>query len=155
MNYEEKTSIGTPDNGFGVYSPQTERCAIRISKLFGRWSDSILRVAGWCKGIFVRGLRRPNATKPARACDGVHTRSKVKGKKLWYIHVITFASMAVFIPCVVFSGFIPAVAKVILIVPLGLFTAWCMLVSFVRIMQGVTGCTDLDKMGNNIEKDNE
>nr|DAL26997.1 MAG TPA_asm: hypothetical protein [Bacteriophage sp.] len=30
-----------------------------------------------------------------------------------------------------------------------------MLVSFVRIMQGVTGCTDLDKMGNNIEKDNE
>lgn len=63
--------------------------------------------------------------------------------------------MAVFIPCVVFSGFIPAVAKVILIVPLGLFTAWCMLVSFVRIMQGVTGCTDLDKMGNNIEKDNE
>lgn len=62
--------------------------------------------------------------------------------------MITFASMAVFIPCVVFSGFIPAVAKVILIVPLGLFTAWCMLVSFVRIMQGVTGCTDLDKMEN-------
>jgi hypothetical protein len=48
----------------------------------------------------------------------------------------------------VFSGFIPAVAKVILIVPLGLFTAWCMLVSFVRIMQGVTGCKDLDKMEN-------
>lgn len=54
MNYEEKTSIGTPDNGFGVYSPQTERCAIRISELFGRWSDSILRVAGWCKRVFVR-----------------------------------------------------------------------------------------------------
>lgn len=45
MNYEEKTSIGTPDHGFGVYSPQTERCAIRISELFGRWGDSILRVA--------------------------------------------------------------------------------------------------------------
>lgn len=63
--------------------------------------------------------------------------------------------MAVFIPCVVFSGFIPAVAKVILIVPLGLFTAWCMLVSFVRIMQGMTGCTDLNKMKDEIEKDNE
>lgn len=153
MNYEEKTSIGTPDNGFGVYSPQTERCTIRISELFGRWGDSILRVAGWCKGVFVRGLRRPASAKPARACNGVHTRSKVKGKKLWYIHVITFASLVFFIGSVALAEFLPLFAKVLLTVPLGLFTAWCMLVSFVRIMQDVTGCTDLDKMGNEFKKE--
>lgn len=153
MNYEEKTSIGTPDHGFGVYSPQTERCTIRISELFGRWGDSILRVAGWCKGVFVRGLRRPTSAKPARACDGVHTRSKVKGKQLWYIHVITFASMTLFIGIVALAEFLPLFARVLLIVPLGIFTAWCMIVSFVRIIQNVTGQNDLDKMEDEFKKE--
>lgn len=153
MNYEEKTSIGTPDHGFGVYSPQTERCTIRISELFGRWGDSILRVAGWCKGVFVCGLRRPASAKPARACDGVHTRSKVKGKQLWYIHVITLASMALFIGIVALDEFLPLFARVLLIVPLGIFTAWCMIVSFVRIIQDVIGQNDLDKMEDEFKKE--
>lgn len=153
MNYENETSIGTPDHGFGVYSPQTERCAIRGSELFRRWSDCILRVAGWGKGVFIRGLRRSRAGKPARACDGVHTRSKVKGKQLWYIHVITFASMTLFIGIVALAEFLPLFARVLLIVPLGIFTAWCMIVSFVRIIQNVTGQNDLDKMEDEFKKE--
>ena len=153
MNYENETSIGTPDHGFGVYSPQTERCAIRGSKLFRRWSDCILRVAGWGKGVFIRGLRRSRAGKPARTCDGVYTRSKLKRKQLRYIHRITFVSMSFFMISLLFAEFLPLFVRILLIVPLGLFCSWCMVVSFVRVIQEVTGQNDLKEIAKELKKE--
>lgn len=61
--------------------------------------------------------------------------------------------MSFFMTSLLFAEFLPLFARILLIVPLGLFSLWCMVVSFVRVIQEVTGQKDLDKMEDEFKKE--
>ena len=48
----------------------------------------------------------------------------------------------------------PGSVSPIVLIPLGVLTCWCLFVSSLRIIQDVTGCRDLDKLIEEIKKDN-
>lgn len=52
-----------------------------------------------------------------------------------------------------FAEFLPLFVRISLIVPLGLFSSWCMVVSFVRVIQEVTGQKDLKEIAKDLKKE--
>lgn len=47
----------------------------------------------------------------------------------------------------------PVTFSPVILIPLGVLTCWCLFVSSVRIIQDVTGCRDLDKLIEEIKKE--
>lgn len=50
-------------------------------------------------------------------------------------------------------SFFPGTVSPIIVIPLGVLTCWCVFVSFVRIIQDVTGCRDLDRLIEEVKKE--
>lgn len=144
MDYDKQKTIKTSYQGIGVYSQKTERCAFYSSEIFGKWSNRLLRMAGWCKRIYVRGLLRFRTAKSARQSHGIHKGCVLVKTRLrhGYIHVIT--SVLIFV--LVIAAANPGILPVWLIVPLGLFAIWSMFVSWVRIMQGIYEAQSIDEL---------
>lgn len=61
--------------------------------------------------------------------------------------------MSFFMTSLLFAEFLPLFARILLIVPLGLFSSWCMVVSFVRVIQEVTGQNDLKEIAKELKKE--
>ena len=143
MNYEKNCNIATPRHGFGVHSRGNGSCPLYGSEVYGKWCNRLLRVAGWCKGVSLRGLCRPDAAKPARPGDGIHSRSELAGKG--WIHTVSAIAVCVLMLAAAVPH-LPHYVRMALVVPLGLFASWCLFVSFVRIMQSVTGCAGFKEL---------
>ena len=47
----------------------------------------------------------------------------------------------------------PGAVSPIIVIPLGILTCWCLFVSSVRIIQDVTGCGDLDRLMEEVKKE--
>ena len=52
-----------------------------------------------------------------------------------------------------FAEFLPLFVRISLIVPLGLFSLWFMVVSFVRVIQELTGQKDLKEIAKELKKE--
>lgn len=61
--------------------------------------------------------------------------------------------MSFFMISLLFAEFLPLFVRILLIVPLGLFCSWCMVVSFVRVIQEVTGQNDLKEIAKELKKE--
>ena len=47
----------------------------------------------------------------------------------------------------------PGTVSPAILIPLGVLTCWCLFVSSVRIIQDVTGCRDLDRLAEEVKKE--
>lgn len=61
--------------------------------------------------------------------------------------------MSLFMTSLLFVEFLSLFVRILLIVPLGLFSSWCMVVSFVRVIQEVTGQNDLKEIAKELKKE--
>ena len=50
-------------------------------------------------------------------------------------------------------SFFPGTVSPVILIPLGVLACWCLFVSSVRIMQSVTGCHDLDRLAEELKKE--
>ena len=61
--------------------------------------------------------------------------------------------MSFFMTSQLFVEFLSLFVRILLIVPLGLFSSWCMVVSFVRVIQELTGQKDLKEIAKELKKE--
>ena len=151
-NYGKKT-FGTPNTSLGAYPRETWQGSVPCGEVFTDRRAGRVRVAGRGEGIPLGRLHRPHAGRTARTGNGIHTKNgSIRWRiapKLWYIHVISGTLSGALVTLSLFPG---SVSPVILI-PLGILTCWCLFVSSVRIIQDVTGCRDLDRLVEEIRKE--
>ena len=151
-NYGKKT-FGASSTSLGVHPQEIWQGTVPCGEVFTDRRAGRVRVAGRGEGIPLGGLHRPHAGRTARTSNGIHTKNGSRrwklAPKLWHIHVISGTLAGVLVTLSLFPGSVSPV----IVIPLGILTCWCLFVSSVRIIQNVTGCRDLDRLIEEIKKD--
>lgn len=151
-NYGKKT-FGTPNTSLGVHPQETWQGTVPCGEVFTDGRAGRVRVAGRGEGIPLGRLHRPHVGRTARTGDGIHTKNGSRrwriAPKLWHIHVISGTLAGMLVTLSLFPGSVSP----IIVIPLGILTCWCLFVSSVRIIQDVTGCRDLDRLVEEVKKE--
>lgn len=68
---------------------------------------------------------------------------------MWHIHILT----GTLVTAAMLLSLAGAEISPVILIPFGVLTCWCLLVSGVRIIQSVTGCHDLDRLAEELKKE--